>query len=51
VHAAPDTEFGVLKLTLHHESYNWHFLAANVPGQANTFIDSGTASCHGPSGD
>ncbi|MGH9002077.1 MAG: DUF7594 domain-containing protein [Acidimicrobiia bacterium] len=35
--------FGVLKLTLHDNSYDWQF----VPEAGRTFTDSGTASCHG----
>jgi acid phosphatase type 7 len=34
--------FGVLKLTLHAESYNWEF----VPEVGKTFTDSGTGACH-----
>jgi hypothetical protein len=34
---------GVLKLTLHSESYEWRFIP--VPGRP--FSDSGSASCHG----
>jgi hypothetical protein len=33
--------FGVLKLTLHPDSYDWRFL----PEAGKTFTDSGTASC------
>jgi acid phosphatase type 7 len=33
---------GVLKLTLHTDSYEWKF----VPVAGKTFTDSGTASCH-----
>ena len=35
--------FGVLKLTLHSNSYDWQF----VPQAGKTFTDSGTAACHG----
>ena len=35
--------FGVLKLTLHANSYDWKF----VPEAGETFTDSGTGSCHG----
>ncbi len=35
--------FGVLKLTLHANSYDWQFV--NDPG-SGTFTDSGTAACH-----
>jgi hypothetical protein len=34
---------GVLKLTLHPSSYDWHFVS--VAGQ--TFTDSGSGNCHG----
>jgi 3',5'-cyclic AMP phosphodiesterase CpdA len=34
--------FGVLKLTLHPDSYDWEF----VPVEGGTFTDSGTAKCH-----
>ena len=34
--------FGVLKLTLHGSSYDWHFLPASGKG----FSDSGTGWCH-----
>jgi acid phosphatase type 7 len=34
--------FGVLKLTLHSESYDWEF----VPEAGKTFTDSGTGRCH-----
>jgi 3',5'-cyclic AMP phosphodiesterase CpdA len=34
--------FGVLKLTLHPDSYDWQF----VPVEGGTFTDSGTAKCH-----
>ncbi|HEY3237993.1 MAG TPA: metallophosphoesterase, partial [Acidimicrobiia bacterium] len=35
--------FGVMKLTLHANSYDWEF----VPEAGKTFTDTGTASCHG----
>jgi hypothetical protein len=35
--------YGVLELTLHPDSYDWRFLAA----EGKTFTDSGTAGCHG----
>jgi hypothetical protein len=35
--------FGVLKLTLHADSYDWQF----VPEAGKTFSDSGTTACHG----
>ena len=34
--------FGVLKLTLHAETYDWEF----VPEAGKTFTDSGTGKCH-----
>lgn len=34
--------FGVLKFTLHKDSYTWEF----VPEAGGTFTDSGTTSCH-----
>jgi hypothetical protein len=34
--------FGVLKLTLHPNSYEWKF----IPGAGKTFTDSGTGECH-----
>jgi Calcineurin-like phosphoesterase len=34
--------FGVLKLTLHANSYDWQF----VPEAGKTFTDSGTTNCH-----
>ena len=34
--------FGVLKLTLHANSYDWQF----VPEAGKTFTDSGTTTCH-----
>jgi hypothetical protein len=34
--------FGVLKLTLHNTSFDWHF----IPQPGKTFTDSGTSSCH-----
>jgi acid phosphatase type 7 len=36
--------FGVLKLTLHSNSYNWQFL----PVAGKTFTDSGSSNCNGP---
>ena len=45
---APNSEarnsdtFGVLKLTLHSNSYDWQFL----PEAGKTYTDSGTTSCH-----
>ncbi len=40
--AANATAFGILKLTLHANGYDWRFLP--VAGQ--TYTDSGSASCH-----
>lgn len=37
-----DVSYGVLKLTLRRDSYEWQFLAA----QGSTFTDSGKARCH-----
>ncbi len=39
--------FGVLEITLHPTSYDWQF----VPEAGQTFTDSGTTACHGPSSD
>jgi hypothetical protein len=36
--------FGVLRLTLHPDSYDWQF----VPEAGATFTDAGTSSCHAP---
>ncbi|HEV8624732.1 MAG TPA: metallophosphoesterase, partial [Acidimicrobiia bacterium] len=35
--------YGVIKLTLHADSYDWQF----VPEAGKTFTDSGTTGCHG----
>ncbi|MCA1845933.1 MAG: metallophosphoesterase, partial [Actinobacteria bacterium] len=35
--------YGVLKLTLHPDSYDWRF----VPEAGKTFTDEGTTACHG----
>ncbi|HET9771641.1 MAG TPA: metallophosphoesterase [Acidimicrobiia bacterium] len=35
--------YGVLKLTLHADSYDWQF----VPVAGKTFTDTGTTACHG----
>jgi hypothetical protein len=37
-----DTSYGVLKLTLHANSYDWQFL----PVSGATFSDSGSTTCH-----
>jgi hypothetical protein len=34
--------FGVLKLTLHPDSYDWRF----IPVAGKTFVDSGSGKCH-----
>jgi hypothetical protein len=36
------TSFGVLKLTLHPDSYDWEFL----PVEGDPFLDSGSGKCH-----
>jgi chitodextrinase len=41
------TTYGILALTLHPSSYDWHF----VPKSGSTFTDSGTMACHGSTGD
>jgi hypothetical protein len=38
-----DNTFGLLKLTLHANHYDWEF----IPQAGATFTDSGTALCHG----
>ena len=42
-----DVTFGILKLTLHANSYDWVFL----PIAGSTFTDSGTHAVHGPPAD
>ena len=37
-----DVTFGVLKLTLHPDSYDWQF----IPAEGYTFTDAGTGTCH-----
>jgi hypothetical protein len=37
-----DTSYGVLKLTLHSNSYDWQF----IPAAGSNFTDSGSAECH-----
>jgi len=37
-----DETYGVLKLTLRPESYEWRF----IPVEGETFTDSGSAGCH-----
>jgi acid phosphatase type 7 len=36
--------YGILKLTLHPQGYDWQF----VPESGGTFTDSGSGSCHAP---
>jgi hypothetical protein len=40
--ARNDTGYGVLKLTLHPEGYDWEF----IPATGNSFTDRGSAECH-----
>jgi hypothetical protein len=40
--AVIDSSIGVLKLTLHADSYDWQF----VPAAGYTFTDSGSGTCH-----
>ena len=46
LHANSETRnndtFGVLKLTLHHDGYDWEF----IPVEGQTFTDKGSAKCH-----
>jgi hypothetical protein len=44
--ARNDATFGVLKLTLRSDKYDWEF----VPVAGGTFRDSGSGSCHEPPG-
>ena len=37
-----DTDYGVLKLTLHADSYDWEF----IPVAGGTFRDNGSGKCH-----
>jgi hypothetical protein len=37
--------FGILRLILHPDSYDWQFIPAQSPGNG-TFTDTGSASCH-----
>jgi hypothetical protein len=37
-----DTSFGVLKLTLRSDGYDWQF----IPEAGRTFTDAGTGTCH-----
>ena len=45
-----DTSYGVLKLALHQNGYDWQFLpvADGVDPAGGSFTDSGSATCHGP---
>ena len=40
--ARQNSTYGVLQLTLHPTSYDWHF----VPEAGKTYTDSGTGVCH-----
>ncbi len=40
------TTFGILQLTLHPTSYDWHF----IPAAGGSFTDSGSAACNSASG-
>ena len=42
-----DNTFGVLKMVLHQNSYDWQF----VPISGQTFTDSGSTACHDNGGD
>ncbi|MCC9076621.1 DUF4832 domain-containing protein [Litorilinea aerophila] len=42
-----DTAWGVLKLTLHPDRYDWEFIPATVSQDAPTFTDAGSANCVG----
>jgi hypothetical protein len=50
--AGTGSYYGVMKLTLNHDSYAWDFESApNAPSPgAGTYSDAGTAHCHGPQG-
>jgi hypothetical protein len=37
-----NSTYGVLKLTLHEDSYDWQF----IPVAGSTFTDSGSTQCH-----
>jgi Calcineurin-like phosphoesterase len=41
-----NTTFGILKLTLHANGYDWQF----IPIAGSTFTDSGSGTCHGAPG-
>jgi hypothetical protein len=48
--------FGVMKLTLGQNGYNWDYQSATAPSVAGSpawgsFSDAGSANCHGPSQD
>jgi acid phosphatase type 7 len=44
--ASQNDTFGVLKVTLHAQSFDWHF----VPIAGKSWSDSGSGQCHGPAG-
>jgi hypothetical protein len=44
VEVRDNTTFGVLRLSLHRDGYDWKF----VPVQGGTFTDAGSAKCHNP---
>jgi hypothetical protein len=51
---AQDQAFGVMKLTLHPDSYSWDYQPALTgpgfdPTAAMSYRDSGTGKCQGPS--
>jgi hypothetical protein len=53
--AATDQYYGVMKLTLDHDSYSWDFESALVnpsapAGTPPSYSDTGSAACHGPAG-
>lgn len=37
--------FGILSLTLHHDSYDWRFIPDTQPGNGN-FTETGSGTCH-----
>ena len=40
--AVDNSDFGVLFLTLHADSYDWQF----IPRSGSSFTDSGSNACH-----
>jgi hypothetical protein len=40
-----NSNFGVLKVTLHASGYDWQFIRDTQSGNG-TFTDSGSAACH-----